>query len=246
MQTDDEKILLRHIEDIEKLATRYNCARFGDFLDEVQTALVEEKFPNAVLYGGGEYSQRKMVGFFPDWQDCDFAEFPISVIRIDKKGDRELTHRDYLGTVMSLGIERKKIGDIVVDGEGCYIYAEADISEHIKDSITKIANCGVRCKIVPTDEVVMLEPKFEILDIVVSALRADAVCGAILKLSRNKATELIASGKVMVNHKEIADKDFGLCESDLLSIRGFGRAQIYEIGNNTRSGKLHVKIKKYI
>ena len=92
----------------------------------------------------------------------------------------------------------------------------------------------------------MPEKRFEYIGTVAASLRLDAVLAAMLKISRNDSKAFILSGKVMVNHEEKQSVDFVLKEGDLLSVRGFGRAEVFEIGNRTRSDRVHITLKKYI
>lgn len=244
---DNEKLLLRRVSDIREMAERYNTPRFSDFLDETEHAIVSANGLDrgALWYGGYEGASRNMLGFFPDWSEPDTNEFPISAIKITNKSDRKLTHREYLGTIMSLGIERRKIGDIAVSDGGAYIFASSDIAGYIA-AIDKISRCGVKAEIVPLSECEIAEPEFELLDIVAASMRLDAVVASVLKLSRKNAADYIAGGRCFVNHLEIVRTDYGLNEGDLLSLRGFGRVEIIAAGNETRSGRLHIKIKKFI
>lgn len=248
MHSDDDKLLIRRIEDIAALSDKYRMPRFSDFLDEREQAVLMKsaEYFGGVWFGGYDDAARKMLGFFPDWTEPDNAEFPVSAVRIEQKGSRKLSHRDYLGTIMGLGVERKKIGDIAVCGDGAYVFAESDIAEYIAGGIDKVANCGVKCSIVPLDRVTIPEAEYVLLDAVVSGMRADAVVGAVCGFSRKKSADYILSGCCSVNHLPISRTDFILKEGDLLSLRGFGRAQIIETGANTRSGRLHIKIKKFI
>lgn len=244
---DDNKLLIRRISDIATLADKYNMPRFSDFLDEAEQAKIKACYADAggVWFGGYETAGRRMIGFFPDWMEADMEEFPIVAVKIENKGIKNLTHRDYLGTVMSLGLERKKIGDIAVSDKGAYIFVTEDMAD-VVSGIEKISNCGVRCKVVSVAECEIAAAEFEIKNIVAASMRLDAVLASLLKLSRKNASELIASGKCSVNHIETLRSDYVLNEGDLLSVRGFGRAEIDSVGSKTRSDRLHITIKKFI
>ncbi len=244
---DNEKLLLRCILDIREMAERYNTPRFSGFLDETERAAVKANRLDfgALWYGGYEGASRNMIGFFPDWAEPDLAEFPISAVKFTNKSDRKLSHREYLGTIMSLGIDRRKIGDIAVSDDGACVFASSDIAGYIA-AIDKISRCGVKAEIIPLSECEVAEPEFELLDIVAASMRLDAVVAAVLKLSRKNAADLITSGRCFVNHFEILRTDYGLNEGDLLSLRGFGRVEIVGAEGETRSGRLHIKIKKFI
>lgn len=199
-----------------------------------------------MTFGGYDGAERKVFGVFPDWHEPSEEEFPISVLKITKKYEKELNHRHYLGTILSLGIERNKIGDILPDENGATIFVLEDIAGFIKDNITKIAGCGVDIDICDAKSIKIPEKRFELFDIVAASMRLDACLGAILKISRKDAKNFALSGNVSVNHLQAKSEDVKLNTGDLLSIRGFGRVEVLEIGGKTRSERVHITVKKYI
>lgn len=244
---DNEKLLLRRISDLAEMAERYNTPRFSDFLNETERASVSANRLDrgGVWFGGYEGAGRNVLGFFPEWEEPNCERFPISAVKITNKSNRLLSHREYLGTIMSLGIERRKVGDISVFEGGAYVFASSDIAEYVS-AIEKVSGCGVKAELIKPSECDIAEPKYVMLDIVSASMRLDAVTAAVLKLSRKKSTDYILGGKCFVNHIEITHTDYNLSEGDLLSFRGFGRAEIVATGGGTRSGRLHIKIKKFI
>lgn len=242
-----DDIFIKKIQDVFKLSEKYHSPRFSKFLDENEQAILKkEGLFGGMLFGGYENAERCMLGAFPDWIDKSQAEFPIKVLEITKKYDKDLSHRHYLGTILSLGIERNKIGDILAGENVSFVFVCEDIAEFIKDSITKIAGCGVSIRICEFCDVKVPDKQFELIETVAASLRLDAIIASMLKLSRNDAKDIIFSGKVMVNHIEKQQTDFMLSEGDLLSVRGFGRAEVFNIGSKTRSERVHVTLKKYI
>lgn len=244
---EDNKLLIRRISDIAALAEKYNVPRFSDFLDEGEQAEIKacRADTGGVWFGGYEYAGRRILGFFPDWAEPDYSEFPISAVKIENKGTKELTHRDYLGTVMSLGLERKKIGDIAVFSGGAYLFVANEMAD-VVSGMEKISNCGIKCSIVPLAECEIEAAKFERLSIVAASMRLDAVIAAVARLSRKKASDLILGGKCAVNHIVTERTDYTLSEGDVLSVRGFGRTVVETVGARTRSDKLHITVKKFI
>ncbi|MBS7299052.1 MAG: hypothetical protein KIG65_08240 [Eubacteriales bacterium] len=244
---NDDKLLIRRISDIAALADKYNMPRFSDFLDEAEQAKIKASYADSggVWFGGYETAGRRMLGFFPEWYEVDVQEFPIAAVKIENKGIKTLTHRDYLGTVMSLGLERKKIGDIAVYEKGAYIFVTEDMAD-VVSGIEKISNCGVRCNVIPVAECEIAAAEFEMKSIIAASMRLDAVLASLLKLSRKNASELISGGRCAVNHLEVLRSDYILSEGDLLSVRGFGRAVVDSVGSRTRSDRLHITIKKFI
>ncbi|MBQ7793778.1 MAG: hypothetical protein IJ366_04580 [Clostridia bacterium] len=244
---DNDKLLLRRIADISALCDKYNTPRFSDFLDEAEQAKVKLNYADlgGVWFGGYDGAARQILGFFPDWFEPQESEFPIAAVKITNKGTRRLTHRDYLGTIMSLGLERRKIGDIAVSDTYAYVFVASDVAE-VVGAIDKIAACGVKCDIVPLSECVVPEAEYKLSDVVAASMRLDAVVGAVCNFSRKNAADYIASGKCEVNHIAAIRCDQTVKEGDLLSLRGLGRVQIMHISGETRSGRLHITIKKFI
>ncbi len=242
-----DDIFIRKMQDVYKLSEKYHSPKFSKFLDENEQAILrKEGLFGALLFGGYEGAERCMLGVFPDWQEPEQRDFPIKLLKITKKYEKELTHRNYLGTIMSLGIERNKIGDILVGEKETYAFVSSDIADFIKDNIRKISGCGVDIKICDLGDIEVPEKSFEYIETVAASLRLDAVLAALLSISRSDAKAHILSGKIMVNHIEKLEGDFILAAGDLLSVRGFGRAEVFEIGQKTRSDRVHITLKKYI
>jgi RNA-binding protein YlmH len=242
----DDGIFLSKMRDIKRLCEKYHTAKFSKFLDSRSQALLAAEGILGTLFGGYEGAERQMLGVFPDWQEADTALFPIDVLKINVKGETAPSHRQYLGTILSLGIERDKIGDILVCEREAYVFLCSDISEFVKENISKVGKCGVFTEYADLKSVVLPEKKFEIVPCVCASLRLDAIVAGLMNKSRNESKNLILSGKVCVNHFETQKTDFVLKEGDLLSIRGFGRAEIEKIGVKTRSDRIHITFKKYI
>lgn len=242
-----DDIFIKKIRDVIRLSEKYRSPKFSGFLDEQeQAALKTEGIWQGVLFGGYEGSERKVFGAFPDWQEPENDEFPITCLKFAKKYEKELNHRNYLGTILSLGLERDRIGDILPDDDGATVFVLSDIAEFIKDNIRKVAGCGVTVSICEKDSIIIPEKRFELIDIVAASPRLDACLAALLKISRKEAKNLALSGNVSVNHIEAKAEDAKLVQGDLLSVRGFGRAEIFEIGGKTRSDRVHITVKKYI
>ena len=244
-------MLIARIEDLFGLCDKYQTPRFSKFLDEAQQELVlrDAVCPagyNTGFFGGYENSQRKVFGVFPEWMEFDEKQFPIEVMVIRKKYEKALTPRDYLGTVLSLGIDRSNVGDILVEKNCAYVYMLSDVCSYACDNIDKISNVGVNVKVESFTDIMPPEQKFETINAVCASERLDAVVSAMLKISRNNAAGLIRAEKVSVNHMPITRVDRILNPKDIISVRGFGRYIFEEAGAKTRSDRIHIVVKKYI
>lgn len=249
--TSEDKLLIAKVEDTVRLCDKYSSARFSQFLDGGELAVIEDnyRFPydcNYMFFGGYDESERKILGVFPEWEEPSPDGFPIAVLKIQCTYKNELTHRDYLGTLMSLGLERTKIGDILVEDGFAYVFVCADTAEYIRENIRKIGNKGVKTELIKLGNFTPPPRKYEEIDTVCASLRLDAVTAAAAKLSRAEASRVIADGKVKLNHREICDVSKNISDGDLLSIRGFGRFVLAQAGRETRKGRLWIKLKRQI
>ncbi|MGN0182526.1 MAG: RNA-binding protein [Candidatus Ornithomonoglobus sp.] len=251
MITNDDKLLIARTEDLFSLCDKYCCARFSDFLDGAEQAVISDNlvFPygyNTLLYGGFDDAEKKILGVFPEWMEPDKAEFPLTCLKIEGGFTRKLTHRDYLGTIMSLGIAPSRLGDIVVSDGFAYVFLHSDIADYVADNVHKIGNQGVKITVLEDLSGIRVERAYKTIGAICASERLDAVTAAAAGVSRSIASGLIEGGKVKVNHREITKTSEPVKEGDLLSIRGHGRFIVYKFGAETRSSRLHVTFKQYI
>lgn len=246
--TDNDKLLCAKIADLYKKCER-NCApAFSDFLDGAEQCTVRENcFSagfNTEFFGGFPEAERKVFGVFPEWEEPD--DFPIMMLEITHTFGDELSHRDYLGSILGLGIDRCKTGDILIEGNTAFVFVLKSMADFIADNLKKIGSRGVKVKILNLSEVKIPERKFLMINAVCASTRLDAVLGACINSSRAKSAALIEAGLVKVNHKEVFQGAKQVETGDLISARGHGRFILSEVGNETRSGRIHINIKKFI
>lgn len=244
----DKKILLAKTKDLFTLCDKYASARFSTFLDGAEIADIRDniRFPygyNVMFWGGFEDSERKIMGVFPEWEEAEAKKFPLSVVRFTTGFSKKLIHRDYLGTIMSLGIDRAKTGDILIEENIAYVFAYSDIAEYIKSNINKIANVGVKAELFDGAEIEIPKREFRTCEAVCASLRLDAVVAGALNISRNESLSLISAGKVKLNYREAQHSSQTVKEGDLISVRGFGRFYLDEVGGETRKGRIHITLR---
>ncbi len=247
----DKKLIQARADDLFDMCERRGTAVFSAFLDGGEAAFIDDVFhisrsENAMLFGGYNGAERKMLGVFPEWEEKDGASFPITVIRFDAPKFRTLTHRDYLGTLMSLGIERNKTGDILTDDTGAYVMVESGISDYILNNINKIANTGVKGRVISAADFVPPKPETQEKQCVAASERLDAVIAAVYGISRAQSEKLVKGGAVKVNHRETLSGSALLNEGDLVSVRGMGRFTFKSADGATMKGRLHITVLKYI
>lgn len=246
---ENNNILLSAAHDLYNLCDRRGCAVFSRFYDGGEQAILQDNhlvYANSLLFGGNAACERKILGVFPEWETPDTESFPIILVKCICSFKKDFTHRDYLGSLMGLGIERDRIGDIVVTEDAGYFFLHSSIGEYVLSNLKKIGSHGVKLSVENISEMEYPEGKFAILKTVVASMRLDAVVGGATNLSRSKCVSLIEYEKVSVNHRLTVDNSAKISEGDLLSIRGFGRFIICSVEGETRSGRLHISLKKYL
>ncbi len=247
-ELENEKWLLARAQDITLLAQKYSSPRWSGFLTaEEQTIILSQKEmpPDVSIRFDGGYSEaeRRVMVAFPDWMGEE--EAPIAVLRISGRGIEMLSHRDFLGAILNLGITRDKVGDILV-GNPAYVYVLEDIESFIRLNLSKIGSKGVTVQSVPREDVVFPEERFEEITSTVPSLRTDAVLAAALSKSRGEVLRLMEAKKVAVNHLLALSPAKPLAEGDRISVRGFGKFVLLEIGGLSRKGRRYIKLKKFL
>ncbi|MBR7163457.1 MAG: hypothetical protein IKD21_00585 [Clostridia bacterium] len=243
----DEKMLLAHIHDLERGAEHGKKPCFSRFLDPKEIALFKTQgHPKQpfMLWGGYDDSERQMLGFFPDYQEPDVAAFPIVALRIVSR--EPLGHRTVLGSVMGLGLERNLIGDVALEKDSAVLFACDSIADYIKLNLTKAGRAGVKLSDAPMDSLQLLPRAWEPAIGTVASLRLDCVLGLLTGVSRSGADEMLKRELVSLNHTLCKKGATTLSVGDVLSVRGFGRAEILELGGETRKGRMKITLKKYI
>ena len=253
MMTDNhsEKILLAKAKDVVRLSEKHYCAKNTDFLTPSEAAAIRKENIFSLeskqeFFGGYEDAERVMFVSYPDYmEDFERSEL-ISALKITGRDIESLSHRDFLGSILGLGIKREKIGDIVVSEGAVYVFAAADIADYVKENLTKIGRCGIKIETEENLAALHFEKKTEEIRGTVQSLRLDAVLSVALKTSRSKVMQYIESERVNVNWQTVSSGAFSLKEGDVLSVRGFGRFKVFEIGGITKKGRIGITVLKYI
>jgi len=233
---------LREIQD------RY-APKLTDFLDPRQQYIVQSLVGQnddivATAFGEFPNAERKRMFISPSYFEATDDDYNIIVfsIRYPSKFIK-LEHPDVLGSLMSLGLDRSKFGDIRVDDSRIEFALASEVADFVRMNITSIGKSKVQVEELPEDH-----PYLENKDVwveethTVSSMRIDTIIASLFNVSRQKASLLITSGKVKVNWTVREQSSFELHESDLLSIRGFGRIKIGLIEGRTKKDKIRLQI----
>ncbi|MGN1346230.1 MAG: YlmH/Sll1252 family protein [Eubacteriales bacterium] len=174
-------------------------------------------------------------------------EIPIRALRIRGSGFRSLTHRDFMGGILSLGIERSTVGDIVVLSEAeALVFVLEKIAPYLVAELRKIGRDGVRTELWDVAPDYELPRRFETVEITVSSARLDGVVRALTGKSREASADMIRDGLVELRYQPTDDVSADVREGDILSVRGLGKYIIGAPDGQTRSGRLKIKCRKYV
>lgn len=209
----------------------------GQYILEVIVGSFEDM---KVSYFGGQSAERKRAIIAPSYfepTEDDFEEVLIQINYPEKFVS--IQHQHVLGTLMSLGIEREQVGDILV-GDTIQFVLTKQLESYIMMELTKIKGATVKLDSIPFKDMIQSKENWNIHHSTVSALRLDVVLKEMIRKSRSIAKQLIEKKRVKVNHTLIDSPDFQLQNNDLLSIQGFGRARIVDIVGKTKKEKVHI------
>jgi len=262
MNTEKEELIFKkRLLESAQLAYQKEIVVYTDFLGLAEQNLFYSsvrEFPAVQYscYGGTKEAERFCIAF--DGRETvtglkhaeaeEFYLFPIVCIGITSsslKYGEKLTHRDYLGALLHLGITRAKIGDIYVKENRAYVFCTESIAGFLCKELCTVKHTLVHCEIiVPGEE--ELKPEYKEITSTVASLRLDALLSVAFQSSRSSLTAYIDGGKTFLNGRLVTKAGQSLNEGDVVSVRGKGRFIVSEIKNLTKKGRTVVCIKKYI
>ena len=248
--SDDEKLLLNQISDWIYLAENKYAKKFSFFLNENQIGLCEklfasQKFSNYSFWGGYDNAKRKILCVYSPYDEIEEDEYPFIPLIFKFRQQDKLSHRDFLGSLMSLNISRNTIGDIIVQDGVAQVFVSDKIAPLIIENISKIGRVGVDVEEGKLDNIDVSE-SFEEISGTVSSLRLDCVLSLVLRLSREKIKTLVATRDINVNYMLINKPDYLLKQDDVFSVRGYGKFVFESVDGITKKDRFHITIKKYI
>lgn len=231
----------KRFEELAKRADERCYTTYTEFLNmEEQSELLSLRLAVPFkLYGGYDGAERCLAAF---GYDCGSAPFPITYIKIEpaaKKFADKLTHRDFLGSLMGLGLKREVLGDILIHDSTGYLMCLDSVAEYIAGNLDKVKHTSVKCTVVnelPGD--VQSEPEEQ--QKIVASLRIDVLAAAVYNLSRSAVKELFTQRRVFVNSRLCENFSLVPKEGDIISVRGKGRFKLGEVLGTTKKNRVIV------
>lgn len=253
-RSEEDRILLARVLDKLELARSRGIPAHTGFLSPGERASVEALLnaaghPRHLFFGGFDGAERCICAFLPDWQeegDWLVGDLPISALRANFPSGSPLSHRDFLGSILGLGITREKIGDLLVDDGHCDILVLNEIEDFL---LLHLDGAGrVRLKLSPVSLDILAPRTAEVKHIrdTVATLRLDAVAASAFSLPRSKAADLISSGRLHLNHRECTKPDRAVAQGDVLTCRGLGKCVVVAVGGLSKKGRIMIELERYI
>lgn len=257
MMREEDTLLKKRLLELARQCEYKGIPVFSHFLNlNEQTVFhgLRAELPpvQAILEGGYEAAERKIVCFLPV-MDYDTAEYlpsvlPITAVWVRPKAPKfsgDCTHRDYLGAVLGLGLDRNQIGDILVEGREAWILCREQMAPFITDQLTQVRHNAVACQAVPLSQL-HYTPRYKEVSGSIASLRLDSLVGLAFGLSRSKAAECVKEERVFVNGKLTVSSAFEPAEGAFISVRKLGKFRYKGFVNKTKKGRDYVALEVFV
>ena len=250
-RSEEERLLLSRVWDKREQCRLRNIPTATAFLSPQEQAAAT-RLLNALgdregyaLWGGYEGAERQRLLFLPDWM-AGPDDSTIAALRAVCRSGASLTHRDFLGSLMALGLTREKIGDILVESGGCQVLVDPLSLDFLTQSWDSAGRERLTVTPLPLEELTVPEAAVKEVRDTVSSLRLDNVLASGFGLSRGKAAEAVEKGAVQVNYTVCQKPDKPVSAGDVITCRGLGKCVLDTVGSPTKKNRLPVVIRRFI
>lgn len=247
----DQVLAMRNLLDKIERVMAYHKEEYTDFYDPHRRKLcysILNRFSDINYHeeGGYEEAERKAVIIYPSYLQKEHVNNPVGSIEIIPKYEyTNLNHRDYLGGLVSLGIDRSKIGDILVHDFYAHVILEERIIDYILLNINKIGRESVQIRRIDLSSIKKSKLEFRMKIANVASLRVDNIISSVFNMSRSESIKIIRQGRLKVNWKPVVQSSYKIVEGDIISLRRKGKFMIDEVLGNTKKGRIKIKLKIY-
>ena len=233
--TKEEQVFLKHLSDLQEAAWNRNIVTFSDFcgLNEL----------NIFYSSRADFSSVKTVtsgGY--EWK---FPILAVNIRPLNAKFADVLTHRDYLGSLMNLGVDRSRIGDIAVMDNSACVFCEEKLAGYLSTELTRVKHTSVVCTVSDPEEI-SYTPKTEEIGGTVASVRLDSLIALAFHMSRSAVIPLIEGGRTFINGRLSTSNGARLKEGDIISVRGQGRFCLGALEGTTKKGRQFVRLQRYV
>ena len=249
---EKNEFFLKRIRELANLSYQRDIVTFSDFLnlnDQNMVSSLKQQFPQVVMetFGGYDNAERQMVAFHPDALAFTW-EYPIDCLKIEPKAikfSENLSHRDYMGALLNLGVDRSVIGDIIVQEKAAWFFCQSKMTEFFLENLCRVRHTNILITKV-NDPEEFPHPNLESINGTCASVRLDSLIALAFKASRSSMVSYIESGQVFVNGKLITSNGYEPKEGDIVSVRGKGRFIFDGVSHQTKKGRCGVHILLYV
>lgn len=252
LQPGEEREIGARALDWASQASRRGEPVATDFFDPYQRQIIASVLGSLVevsfrAYGGYPRAERRRLLVYPEHYLDEMMEAPISVLDLEVTSPfSKLSHRGFLGALLSTGLKREKVGDIVVTDRGAQVVVAKESVDFILTSLTRVGNSPVRIQEIDPEQMEVEPERVKEIRTTVASLRLDAVAAAGYGASRTRMAREIRAERVKLNWKPVTSPSHEVSEGDVLSIRGRGRVVVEEVKGTTRKGRTSLVLKRYM
>ncbi|NMA09379.1 MAG: hypothetical protein GX929_09735 [Clostridiales bacterium] len=241
----DEQRMLARVLDCAEICRSRSVPTRTLFLTPRERELAGKLTPDALFVPKG--SERTAAVFLPCWADDAWTYAELTYLRITRK-DREdaPSHRDYLGSLLGLGLKRETIGDLWVREDGCDLCVTRIAADFLIQTLERVGRHPVTCTEIAPVEVIRPEAAYKEIRDTVATLRLDSVVSSGFSIARGKAADAVKAGRVAVNGTECDKPDRLLAEGDTVSVRGLGKCVLRSVGGLSKKGRVTVILRRFI
>ena len=250
-QEPEDKLLLARIWDKYEQTERKSIPNATVFLSPREQGMAQAMLNAAgvrsgyVFDGGYKEAERKILIFLPDWAE-EPAGDELVFLRASFHGEESLTHRDILGSLMGLGVTRERVGDILVSPHSADIVAAPSLREFFLREWDQAGRVKLTVTEIDRTELSVPLAQVKVIRDTVSSLRLDAVAATAFSMSRGRAAELIAAGKVNLDHVPCLKGDKIVSEGAVITARGFGKARLAQVGGLSKKGRIGITVERFL
>ncbi len=254
-ETQGDQVLLARVWDRISIGIRKNIPAATCFLSGREQLLAKRMLcqgglEEPVFFGGIANAERCVAAFIPEYYEPEVylqsEEGPVAAIRIIYSDYDNLNHRDFLGSLMSQGIKREVLGDLLPQTNSCDVLVLREMAPYLSLQLTHVGHTKVQTRQISLSEVQVPEQKVKRIADTVASLRLDSVIASGFQLGRSKAAAYVHAGKAEVNHMTTIKPDTQVVEGDIISVRGLGRLRVSEVKGQTKKGRIALVLEKYL
>lgn len=249
-ENEEDRVFFARIYDRLVGAEQKNIPGVTCFLSPREQVLTKRMLPQMELrfFGGSPEAERAMACWLPEYLDETWLsgeDGPVAAVRATYFEKDDLTHRDFLGSLMGSGIKRETVGDIYVGKGTCDFLVTREILPYILDNLVSAGRTKLHVEQIPLKELNIPQVTVKEYKDTVSSLRLDAIVGSGFRMARGKAAALIETGKVSLNDLPCLKPDKLLAEGDKISARGFGKLVLRQVGGKTKKDRISILLEQY-